>query len=335
MSAPITIVGGGLGGLMLGILLRRQDLPVTLWEAGQYPRHRVCGEFISGRGAPLLRQAGIFAGLDCVESRVVRFFANGRSTPGQLLREPAVSISRWNLDQRLAEMFVNCGGDLRAGSRWTGPLVQPGLVRATGRRPAQGRTRFTGIKVHAQNVQLTADLELHFGEAGYAGRARLPGGETNICGLFRSGASVTGARDDPARFFAETLGMEWTGQVSTGSFCSVAAVETAGRQWESTEEFRLGDSMAVIPPLTGNGMSLAIESAFLAAPHLSSYSTEELDWREALAAFSHDCEKSFGRRLRISSFLQKALMHARGASFFLSCLKTMPALTGVLFRLTR
>lgn len=335
MPAPITIVGGGLGGLMLGILLRRQDLPVTIWEAGMYPRHRVCGEFISGRGVCLLRQAGVLAGLDCVENRRVRFFANGRATRVQQLREAAVSISRWSLDQRLAEIFIKSGGDLRAGSRWTGALAQAGLVRASGRRPAQGRTRFTGIKVHAQGVQLTADLELHFGAGGYAGRARLPGGETNVCGLFRSETSVAGAKDDPGRFFAEALGMEWTGQVARDSFCSVAAVETAGGPWESTEEFRLGDSMGVIPPLTGNGMSLAIESAFLAAPHLSKYSAGECEWGEALAGFSHDCEKCFGRRLRISSFLQKVLMDARGASFFLSCLRTMPGLTGVLFRLTR
>jgi len=47
---PITIVGGGLAGLTLGIGLRQRGVPVTIWEAGKYPRHRVCGEFISGNG---------------------------------------------------------------------------------------------------------------------------------------------------------------------------------------------------------------------------------------------------------------------------------------------
>ncbi|HZI32692.1 MAG TPA: NAD(P)-binding protein, partial [Candidatus Binatia bacterium] len=49
-AKSITIVGGGLAGLTLGIGLRRRDVPVTILEAGEYPRHRVCGEFISGRG---------------------------------------------------------------------------------------------------------------------------------------------------------------------------------------------------------------------------------------------------------------------------------------------
>ncbi|MCB9898586.1 MAG: NAD(P)-binding protein, partial [Planctomycetes bacterium] len=64
MSArPITIVGGGLAGLTLGIALRRHDVPVLLDEAGRYPRHRVCGEFVNGRGREVLRALRLEAGL--------------------------------------------------------------------------------------------------------------------------------------------------------------------------------------------------------------------------------------------------------------------------------
>ena len=45
---PVEIVGGGLAGLSLGLALRRAGVDVTVYEAGHYPRHRVCGEFITG-----------------------------------------------------------------------------------------------------------------------------------------------------------------------------------------------------------------------------------------------------------------------------------------------
>ena len=50
----MTIAGGGLAGLVLGIALRDREIPVVLHEAGRYPRHRVCGEFLSGNGPALL-----------------------------------------------------------------------------------------------------------------------------------------------------------------------------------------------------------------------------------------------------------------------------------------
>ena len=58
-AKPITIVGGGLAGLTLGIGLRQRGVPAALWEAGHYPRHRVCGEFICGRGQETLARLGL------------------------------------------------------------------------------------------------------------------------------------------------------------------------------------------------------------------------------------------------------------------------------------
>ena len=55
---PITIVGGGISGLSLGIDLQLKGLPVHLFEAGDYPRHRVCGEFLSGQGYRQLQEWG-------------------------------------------------------------------------------------------------------------------------------------------------------------------------------------------------------------------------------------------------------------------------------------
>ena len=58
LKHPISIAGGGLAGLSLGIALQSRGVSVTLHEASTYPRHRVCGEFISGVGGGNARRAG-------------------------------------------------------------------------------------------------------------------------------------------------------------------------------------------------------------------------------------------------------------------------------------
>ena len=59
MKHSITIAGGGLAGLSLAIGLQSRGVSVTLHEASTYPRHRVCGEFISGVSNETLESLGI------------------------------------------------------------------------------------------------------------------------------------------------------------------------------------------------------------------------------------------------------------------------------------
>src|SRR5277367_5183341 len=96
----ITIVGGGLAGLTLGIGLRQHEIPVTILEAGAYPRHRVCGEFISGRGQKSLMRLGLadwLARQAAVYARTAAFFTASRTSGPRSLPTPALCLSRFVL----------------------------------------------------------------------------------------------------------------------------------------------------------------------------------------------------------------------------------------------
>ncbi|MDR3457700.1 MAG: hypothetical protein P4N60_09655 [Verrucomicrobiae bacterium] len=302
MARPVTIVGGGLAGLTLGIGLRQRDVPVTICEAGTYPRHRVCGEFISGRGQAALARLGLRTVLDeagAVKTLTAAFFLGAGATGPRLLPSPALCLSRFILDAALAHRFRELGGELRAGRRHQETFGE-GTVRATGRRASTGENDagWFGLKIHARNVTLTADLEMHVSPHGYVGLCKINGGEVNVCGLFRRCANENGevinGRDRLRGRPGSTLHQRLAGaEFREDSFCAVAGISLRPHPAAGRDGICAGDAITMIPPVTGNGMSMAFESAELAVAPLA-----------ARSKIARDCDAAFARRLAWAKWLQ-------------------------------
>jgi 2-polyprenyl-6-methoxyphenol hydroxylase-like FAD-dependent oxidoreductase len=313
----VTIVGGGLAGLTLGIGLRQRGVPVQVYEAGSYPRHRVCGEFISGRGLETLEKLELLATLRAAGARpatTTAFASLRRISPVKVLPEPAFCVSRFVLDQCFAEKFCELGGDLRCGMRWSGDTSGAGMVRASGRRlhTVEKGWRWYGLKAHARDIRLVADLEMYFLAGGYVGVCRLPGDEINVCGLFRRRAG----EGTSAQHFSERLSGPTGSPLhqrlcaatwDESSFCAVAGLSLVPHAAASTPDFAVGDALTMIPPLTGNGMSMAFESAEIALPSLQAYARGEISWDLARAAFTRRCDALFARRLKYAQWLQRSV----------------------------
>ena len=313
---PITIVGGGLAGLVLGIGLRQRDIPVTIWEAGRYPRHRVCGEFISGNGQAVLERLGLLVRCrqaGAIYARTVMFIRGSRRSPVRQLGTPALCLSRHALDALLAEAFQQLGGELRVNSRWTAATESEGVVYASGRRVQQVKEspRWFGVKAHVPRqcpVTLEADLEMHLSPDGYIGVNRIGGGEVNICGLFRAReesrrpeSKQEWLRGESGSLLRERLS---TVEFDPGSFCSVAGLQLKPQRASTRMECCIGDSLTMTPPVTGNGMSMALESAEIAIEPLAAYSEGRLDWAAARGQIARRCDSAFARRLAWARRLQ-------------------------------
>lgn len=329
MDERITIVGGGLAGLSLGIGLRQRGAPVTIWEVGNYPRHRVCGEFICGSGLSSLSRLGLLDSLrkaGACSPGSAAFFDCRRAFPIRPLPQAALGISRFLLDKWLADEFLRVGGELRVGERWRGEFA-PGIVRASGRRiePVVDGWRWFGLKAHATGVSITSDLEMHFVPSGYVGLCRLGGGQVNICGLFRSKTPVSSLAQSWRDWLAGPMdsvlhshlaGARWQEE----SFCTVAGFSLRPQRAAAQVECCVGDALTMIPPLTGNGMSMAFESAELAIEPLLKFSRGQMTWSKARQQVAQACDMSFTRRLWWAGWLQQGLLHpaARAVLLFMA-----------------
>ncbi len=314
---PIEIVGGGLAGLATGLALRRSGVPVTLFEAGDYPRHRVCGEFISGLDEETSGRLGIGAFIgDARAHRAVTYHLRGRPLRPFSMPATAWGISRFALDARIAAAFVAAGGDLRTGSRAPEDEAPAGRVFASGR--SRRGLLWVGLKVHVRRLALVNDFEVHLGDRAYIGLSRVETGEVNVCGIFHQrDVAERGADLIPAYLERAGLGdlaRRLRGsEVDRSSFCTMAA-PLGSRGVAPPDRLRIGDACATIPPFTGNGLAMALQSAALSLGPLEAYSRGEATWEEALRAGGGAQRRRFRRRLRLAALLHPFLLERRRQS---------------------
>ncbi len=344
-TRSITIVGGGLSGLTLGIALRQRGVRVAIREAGHYPRHRVCGEFISGRGQEVLGQLELRTLIEqagAVWARSVTFFARDEHSPRRPLPVPALCLSRFTLDALLAAKFQELGGELHSGARWTESAVREGLVRATGRRAETGGAggQWIGLKAHARGVKLDADLEMHVSDAGYVGVCVTSGGAVNVCGLFRSWTrSGSGSRPglpwlrgEPGSQLHERLGRA---EFDEKSFTAVAGLSLRPQRAAVRDECCIGDAVTMIPPVTGNGMSMAFEAAQMAVEPLVNYHAGGATWDEARQEVARRCDSTFAGRLAWARWLQWLMFSPLARTSMAGVLMRSEWLWSTLFARTR
>ncbi len=321
LKTEITIAGGGLAGLSLAVGLRHAGVGVTVLEAGQYPRHRVCGEFISGVSEATLSALGILDLFsDAKLQRSLHWYEAGKLIHRDEFKTPAYGISRHLLDERLWQRVLELGGVVKTTTRAT-PSTAAGQVWAAGRRPRNGS--WIGLKAHVKYNSQGADLEMHAGSNGYAGLAGVEEGWTNVCGLFKLDRTLkaTGSELLPTYLAAGGNGrlaaLLRAGEWRDRSFSAVAGFEL-GRQIAMPGVLTVGDAESMIPPFTGNGMSMAFQAAECALTPLVAWARGETSWQATVNDTRKSLRNRFRRRLAVAGVMHHFMLEPGGRSLLQS-----------------
>ncbi|MEL6528063.1 MAG: NAD(P)/FAD-dependent oxidoreductase, partial [Chloroflexota bacterium] len=289
----VAIIGGGLAGTRAAIQLANSGYSVALYEAGSYPQHKVCGEFMSHGCRTLLKDVGVDADAVGAASigKTIITAPNGacwqEDLPGS-----AMGISRFQLDTMLSAQAMLSGVDVR--ERTTVTDIQGDLHRgftlhtrkretfsakvvigAYGKRSTvdrslkrdflQTRQPFIGMKQHARGLHLPNAVELHIVPGGYCGMSRIEDGMTNICMLVREDTFRQHGQGSQERFvewmttqnpvLAERLSRA---ELLFDKWLSIAQVPFMSKGLVQNDVLMAGDSAGMITPLTGDGMEMAL-----------------------------------------------------------------------------
>jgi len=113
----VAIVGGGPGGATLAALLAQRGLSVVLFDRDQFPRDKLCGEFLSYDALAPLEIIGLLAELDREGATAIGRcrIVGPRGTYEFDLPRAARGISRLRLDAMLVRRAAELGATVREG----------------------------------------------------------------------------------------------------------------------------------------------------------------------------------------------------------------------------
>jgi len=283
--AHIAIIGAGPAGSAAAIELARGGVDVVVIESRAFPRVKPCGEFISPAvtaelealvPAERLRAAGA--------RRVDRFVLEvGEREAAWPLPAPAWALSRGRLDALLLERARE------AGAR----VMQPESVRGVVYGDAGARVRL------ARGAVVRADAVIHADGSGRHDPAGPVRADRSILGIkchLRAGRGLEGVRIRSVRgAYVGTIEVE-DGLVTCACAVSTRLVRARGgdldallaaawpgyrREWRDTDwktcpiprsgyrrpgharSFRVGNAVAAVDPIGGEGIGLALWSGRL------------------------------------------------------------------------
>jgi menaquinone-9 beta-reductase len=325
----LVIAGGGPAGSAAAITASRAGYRVLLLERGCFPRHKVCGEFISGESLKLLSEllgpchpelsASVFY------THEARLFVDGATTC--LPIAPSASISRYELDAALWRAAEGAGVECRqeitareigrgkegftvrsSQHSWTARAVIDATGRWSNLRPAPvGRNQgpiWLGLKAHFKTMQsqtraLTTDL--YFFDGGYCGVQPLGNELFNVCAMVRNDIATELQDVFPLHAALHERSQDW---VRVTEAIATAPLKFKTPRPASDGVLNAGDASAFIDPFVGDGISIALRSGVLAAESLRLFLSGKATLDHAAIAYEAEYRRRFARPLRTARRLR-------------------------------
>jgi flavin-dependent dehydrogenase len=288
--ADVICVGGSVAGAAVAGFLARSGRHVIVLDRASFPRWKACGEGLLPHGCGVLDRLGVvLPGASPVTG--IRFSLSGGASvwlpfPGRAGR----AVSRWALDDAIRRRAAELGAQfvqarvlgVEPGRVVTdrGVFEAPFLIGADGTRSVFHRSFGVRARAGRDRVGFSSHWDGARAAPGEVHVTAFPGGELYVAPVedgmtlaslllerrfvVEQGFSVSGMSDFLRERFAERFGRaRRVGPVLGAYPLSVRVNRVAGRDW-----LLAGDAAGSVDAISGEGMSLALRGAEIAASTL-------------------------------------------------------------------
>ena len=362
----VIIIGGGLAGLTSAIHLSKQHKNILLIEKNPYPKHKVCGEYISNEVLPYLKSLGvdpIAHGAKQI-SKIHLTTTKSNLITGNLPLG-GFGMSRYCLDDLLAKKAISNGvailQDSVEGVDFKDELftVQTNktiafqskiVIGAFGKRSPldvkmnrefiQKKSPYLAIKTHVKGEFPEDLVALHNFKGGYCGVSKVENNAINLCYIsdYRSFKKFKNIEDFQEQVVFKNNHLKRIFQESKAMFDKPITISQISFETKNPVENHMimcGDTAGMIHPLCGNGMAMAIKSAQLASTRALQFLNGEIKTREGLEkSYLRDWNKEFKNRLRIGHFIAWLFRNKTISEIAYSALKKLPFLLPMIIKKT-
>ncbi|GAA3929969.1 FAD-dependent oxidoreductase [Chitinophaga oryziterrae] len=362
----VIIAGGGLAGLTSAIHLSRAGLHVTVVEKHPYPRHKVCGEYISNEVLPYLQWLGADpAVLQPAQINRVSISAITGKMVETILPMGGFGISRYTFDQFLMQQAVNNGCELledtvtdilfednsfNVSTAENGLLKARFVLGAYGKRAIldqqlkrsflQERSPWLAVKGHYKGGFPDGLVALHNFSGGYCGVSKVENDIINICYLvnyntFKQYKNIDTHREQVLYRNKHLKEVFENSEPIFDRPLTISQVSFAAKEKVDQHILMTGDTAGLIHPLCGNGMAMAIHSAKIASEEVLDFFTTNSPSRNTLENnYIKNWNNAFGKRIAAGKLLSALFRKHRLSTAIMKGLVLFPMLLPVIIRQT-
>ena len=362
----VIIIGGGLAGLCNAIHLSKLGKKVLLIEKNEYPKHKVCGEYISNEVLPYLD----FLEVNPFDSGAVRINNFQLSTTKSNIISAKLplggfGISRYTLDLVLSEKAKENGvtilqdvvlnitflkdffqvetkdNNIFTSKITIGAFGKRSLLDVKmGRNFIQKKSPYLGVKIHVKGNFKEDLVALHNFKGGYCGVSKVENNAINLCYItnYATFKQYKNIEDFQEQVVFKNNYLKEIFQSSEALFekpLSISQISFETKKPVENHILMCGDSAGMIHPLCGNGMSMAIQSAQLASKLILNYFNGEIETRKELEKqYIRQWNRKFSLRLKAGHFIAMLFRKDTIASVLLQILKKLPFLLPIIIKQT-